>query len=181
MSNSRKALHSSDSVEWYTPEKYCAAARNILGNIDLDPASCSTANEKVKADEYLTKKDDGLSTKWHGKIFLNPPYGYTIVNGKQKSSIKIWTWRALAQYEKSNIEEGILLLNATTERSWFQPLWNFPICFTDHRIRFIDKHGNKQKNPTHGNVFIYLCESTLKAWKFKNEFDQFGHVVIPRK
>ena len=51
-------LKSSESVEWYTPKKYIEAARIVMGNIDLDPASSKMANEIVKAPAYFTRDDD---------------------------------------------------------------------------------------------------------------------------
>lgn len=52
------------SHEWYTPQRYIEAAREVLGGIDLDPASSALANETVKAARYFTIDDDGLSKTW---------------------------------------------------------------------------------------------------------------------
>ncbi len=48
--------------------------RAVLGQIDLDPASCEFAQKRVKAKRYFTKQDDGLQQRWFGNVFLNPPY-----------------------------------------------------------------------------------------------------------
>src|SRR5262245_6844094 len=60
--------------EWYTPPAYLEAARLVLGGIDLDPASSDVAQRRVRAGRYFTKKDDGLSRPWRGRVWLNPPY-----------------------------------------------------------------------------------------------------------
>ena len=65
----------SETNEWYTPEQYIASVRAVLGCIDLDPASCETANAVVQAAEIFTEADNGLRRAWHGRVFLNPPYG----------------------------------------------------------------------------------------------------------
>ena len=71
----REVMHSSAAVDWYTPAYLMGAVRELLGAIDLDPASCAAANETVGAARYFTEIDDGLAQRWHGRLFLNPPYG----------------------------------------------------------------------------------------------------------
>ena len=58
----------------YTPAKEVEAAREVLGTIDLDPASNPQAQETVKAEKFFTEDDDGLSKEWDGNVWLNPPY-----------------------------------------------------------------------------------------------------------
>lgn len=65
----------SGDVEYYTPPAIIAAAYLVLGTIDLDPASSATANERVKAVRIFTKADDGLQQEWHGKVWMNHPFG----------------------------------------------------------------------------------------------------------
>lgn len=58
------------SNEWYTPDRYIQAVKEVLGSIDLDPASCAEANQTVGATDYYTKEDDGLEQYWKGNVFL---------------------------------------------------------------------------------------------------------------
>src|SRR5262249_31538221 len=67
--NPLAALHSCQSTEWFTPAAYLEAAREVLGAIDLDPASCPQAQEAVRAAHYFTAADDGLSRPWHGRVW----------------------------------------------------------------------------------------------------------------
>src|SRR5437660_1484971 len=64
-----------DSFEWYTPKKYVEAARNVLGEIDLDPASSEQANRIVQAKLFYDQTRDGLTQTWKAQtVWLNPPY-----------------------------------------------------------------------------------------------------------
>jgi hypothetical protein len=40
-------IHSSESAEWFTPPRYIQAVREVLGGIDLDPASSRAASRIV--------------------------------------------------------------------------------------------------------------------------------------
>lgn len=168
-------IHSSKSNEWYTPALYIEAARELMGAIDLDPASCQDANDTVRAHRYFTREEDGLVQEWCGQnrmavsVWLNPPYGRTA----GESNAALWITKLLAEYEAGHVTEAVLLVNAVTERAWFQPLLDFPICFTNHRIRFQGANPDDDQ-PTHGNAFVYLGTDPDR---FKRLFSQFGTIV----
>ena len=152
-----------DSYEWYTPSEFVEAARNTMGRIELDPASCKEANKTVKADKFYTKEDDGLEMPWKGKVWLNPPYGEHV--GK-------FVARFVEAFKKGDIEEGVLLINgASFDADWFQPLWKGTLCFMNGRINF---SGSEGTSPTHGSAFVYFGPN---ATKFREEFKQYGAVV----
>lgn len=72
-----------ESYEWWTPLPLLALVHSVLGHIDTDPASCALANQRVKAKNFFTESDDGLSKEWKGRVFCNPP-------GKQRILIVRW-------------------------------------------------------------------------------------------
>lgn len=159
-------LVASNENEWYTPAKYVDAARLVLGTIELDPASCKRANKIVKAKSIYTAKDDSLHQPWTGRLWLNPPYGR--LAGE-------FIRRLVLEYEAGEVKAAIALVNAhCTDTDWFTPLWNYVLCFTDHRIDFDSGDREKQTSSTHGSVFAYLGSET-KA--FKAAFAEFGAVV----
>ena len=159
------ALRSSDSNEWYTPLRYIDAAREILGTIDLDPASSLAANETVKGTTIHTTEDDGLTQRWYGNVWLNPPYGGLSAP---------FTAKLLEEFEAGHVTAAVLLVNAnSTDTQWFQPLWNFTLCFTDHRINFVNPAGAKN-GATHGSVFVYFGPD---PHEFRRVFSPFGAVV----
>ena len=138
----------------------------MLGGIDLDPASCAKAQETVKARKFFTRENDGLVQPWFGRVFLNPPYGDLMPSFVRKTC---------ESYNSGQIDEAIILANAhSLDSSWFQPLWNGVLCFTDGRINFISGVGKESKQCTHGSVFCYLGPHDKK---FREVFRQFGRIV----
>lgn len=163
-------INTSSNNEWYTPRKYIEAARTVLGNIDLDPASSAYANETIHADKYYTIEDDGLRQRWDGRVFLNPPYGK---DGKE-SNQALWSRTLIEQYEEGIVLAAVLLVNAVPGNRWFAPLWDFPICFPDHRIRFYNESGEVGQ-PTHSNALVYLGDDVDT---FAEIFSEFGVVAV---
>lgn len=165
------------SNEWYTPAKYVDAAREVMGGIDLDPASCEMANRTVKAVRYYTKEENGLAQEWHAKtVWLNPPYGR--IHPEQKGSTKsyqpLFILKLLEAYGRGNIEQAICLTIGTScFMRWFQPLWDFPLCFHDGRIIF-DMPDGTQSDFGFGNIIAYLGPNESL---FTEHFSQFGRIV----
>lgn len=152
------------SNEWYTPAKYLDAVREVMGEIDLDPATTPEANKTVKAKRFYTEEHDGLRQDWDGRVFLNPPYG------------KLGSAFAAKLYEslESGVSEAILLVNSrATDADWFQPCFDGIICFTNHRIDF-DTPDEKTTSSTHGSCFVYFGPNKSK---FADVFGRFGNVV----
>lgn len=169
-SGGKLAAFSSESVEWYTPLEYIEAARKALGGtIDLDPASCAKANEVVKARRFFTREDDALRKKWKADAaWLNPPYA-----DDGKTDTGDWVTKMVEEHRAGNLKSGVLLVNAVTDRKWFRQLFDFAICFTDHRIEFYTPDG-QPKSPIAGNVFVYFGAARKR---FAAAFKEFGSTV----
>ncbi len=66
----------SNGVDFGTDEKILNAARRVIGDIELDPASAAWANQRVRAKRFFTVADDGLSRPWIARtVWLNHPFG----------------------------------------------------------------------------------------------------------
>jgi CspA family cold shock protein len=70
--------HSFDD-EWNTPAEVFTLERQVLGSIDLDPASNRAAQQIVRARRFVTKADNGLDRPWRGRVWLNPPYSPALI------------------------------------------------------------------------------------------------------
>lgn len=165
------ANFSSESFEWYTPGKYIEAVREALGDIDLDPASSEQANRTIKAKEIFTEEQDGLELDWHGRVFVNPPYGKSSEYGSLAGA---FCNKAMAEYETGNVQACIILVNSVHSQNWQAPLYDYTVCFVDHRIQFVSSDGEENKNPTFQNIFVYLGQNEQR---FANAFAKFGYVM----
>jgi len=156
--------------EWYTPETYLIAARDVMGGIDLDPATSSLANERVRAECIFTEDDNGLIHDWHGRVWLNPPYS--------QPAIAHFADKVVAEYSQGNIDAAIVLTHNYTDTAWFHTLAkaSAAICFTRGRIAFESPDGRKA-SPTQGQAFFYFGESKQL---FVKVFVDIGVVVEVR-
>lgn len=105
--------HSSESWEHPTPQDVVQAARSVMGEIDLDPASSTTFNERIKAKDIFTEFDDGLARNWHGRVFLNPPGGAFSL---KESEAKKLTFRKRKATKRALLKERRALDSAHVRR-----------------------------------------------------------------
>jgi ParB family chromosome partitioning protein len=159
------------SNEWYTPPQYADAARNVMGGIGLDPASCAAANQFIRATRYYTKADNGLLQPWFGRIWLNPPYGRA--KGGSVSFQAEFIRKLLHEWSRHSIAQAVLLCTADPDERWFQPLWRFPLCFAYPQIRFF-RPGLPPEKHIMGSCFVYLGSHEDA---FTEAFKPFGRVI----
>lgn len=193
------ARHTCDSPEWYTPSPFVEAAREVMGGIDLDPASHEEANQTVKAVRFVTEAEDGLSQQWSGRVFVNPPGGLVA---------EFWLKSIASREAEQLIWIGYSLEQLQTLQqigAVFTPL-DFPICVTSKRIAFVENVEKKTRrlakmvaegeapgaslakqkaaaairagkepasSPSHSNYVTYIGANTEA---FERVFSKFGQV-----
>jgi len=155
--------------EWYTPSNIVEAARNVLGFIDLDPASSDKANEVVKAERYYTKADDGLKKDWAGRVWMNPPYSHP--------EIGYFVGKLVEGFDDGSICSAITLTDATTDTKWAHDLFErlSAICFVQRRVKFIQGDTGEPGSPLKGQMFCYLGDN---IHGFQKEFSEFGQIFF---
>lgn len=90
--------------EWLTPPAIIAD----LGPFDLDPCA-ATVPPWPTAKRMISLPADGLAEEWHGRVWLNPPYGRE-------------TWRWMERLAEHG--DGIALTFARTETAgFFAQVW----------------------------------------------------------
>ncbi len=142
-----------NSDEWYTPDDWLELVRQALGGgIDLDPASCAKAQNRVRARRWYGKKDDGLSRKWHGRVFLNPPFSQPLCSE--------FIAKLIAEHEAGRVKAAIVLLNASTDTRWFHDLAHrYTFLLTAGRIAFLDSRGKPVEGNRVGQVLFCLGDA----------------------
>lgn len=153
-------VNNSKDDEWYTPARYIDAAREVMGSIDLDPASNDFANQTVMASEYYSEETNGLLQEWYGNIWMNPPYSTALLS------------QFADKLANSSFEQAIVLVNNATETAWFEKMVSkaTAVVFHKGRIRFVKRDG-EHGAPLQGQAFIYYGDN---AGRFLDVFGQFG-------
>lgn len=162
--------HNSGENEWYTPPEYIAAARESMGGIDTDPASSATANATVGADQYFTAADDGLSQRWRGRVWMNPPYAQPLCSRFAAAVVQ--------KYRDGEIDQAVILVNNATETAWFQLMLTTAaaVCFPRGRVRFLDPSGAAIGAPLQGQAVIYMGPNVDR---FRAAFGGIGAILVP--
>ena len=135
-------------VEWLTPPELVKQ----LGEFDLDPCSPIDA-PFYHAKKHYTILDDGLSKKWSGRVYLNPPYG---------RGMELWLEKL------KNHGNGIALIFARTEtKCFFEHIWYNAdaVLFVKGRIKFYHVSGIQGGTPGAPSVFIAYGKENATALK----------------
>lgn len=113
--------------EWLTPPEVIAA----LGEFDLDPCSPGDRRPWDTAKCHFDLATNGLRQPWHGRVWLNPPYGRETGD---------WLAR-LADHG-----DGIALIFARTETDmFFRHVWERAdaVLFLRGRLHFHHVDGRR--------------------------------------
>lgn len=124
-----KALYSSNSEEWATPQALFDELNREF-HFTLDP--CATP-ENAKCSHFFTRDENGLAQSWRGEtVFCNPPYGRGVEE-----------WVKKAHEEALKGATVVLLIAARTDTAYFHDY-----IYEQHEIRFIRGrlHFNESKN-----------------------------------
>lgn len=135
-----------ESTEWLTPPEIIKA----LGKFDLDP--CAHPRQYYRtATMMISPPADGLSVEWSGRVWLNPPYGATVLP----------KWM-----NRMSQSTGIALVPSRTEvERWFFPfVWEAAsaILFVRGRIYFHRPDGSTEGNAGHGSVLVAYGASEIE-------------------
>jgi hypothetical protein len=115
--------HTPQTTAWVTPRWVF----DWLGRFDLDPATFENHPWPCAAENRVI---DGLSTPWHGRVFLNPPF----TNGQIEPFVERMALHG----------NGVLIVAARVETGWFQD-YVFgaaqAVWFPRKRVQFCNQSG----------------------------------------
>ena len=128
--------------EWYTPKEIIDA----LGKFDLDP--CAPVNPLWQTAEIMyNKNQDGLTKKWIGRVWLNPPYSRPLIEQFVKR---------LAEHGNGIMFQDIIFEKATAMK------------FLRNRIRFFRPDGTRGDSPGCGSNLIAFGEDNAEILRTCN-------------
>ncbi|MGW5383907.1 DNA N-6-adenine-methyltransferase [Nocardia sp. NPDC003963] len=112
---------------WLTPPGLLAS----LGDFDLDPAASPDPRPWPTAATHICPPEDGLTARWHGRVFCNPPYG-----------------RHIGRWLSKLVEHGTgtALTFARTDTTWFHSyVWEAAtaVLFLRGRLHFYRPDGSR--------------------------------------
>jgi hypothetical protein len=169
---SPRGFGSDNSFEWYTPSHYLECARQVLGEIDVDPASSAAAQQQVQAAIYYTRESDGLGQPWHGRVWCNPPYARRVVEA--------FVQKLLEEFHAGRTTEALLLTNAYSDTAWWHQAAAAcsALCLTKGRIYFLRPDGEQPTQPNFGSSFFYYGH---QVGRFRAAFAPHGLIMRPAK
>jgi hypothetical protein len=114
--------------ELYTPKHIFDALKVIF---DLDVCAPAGGPLHVPAVEYFDEEADGLTAKWFGCVWMNPPFS------KPSPWVKKWL-------EHGN---GIALLPLSGNSRWWRDLWHSQagVLMVEPNTGFINTDGEERK------------------------------------
>jgi hypothetical protein len=166
------AVHfSSETPEHYTPQTFLALVHELFGGIpDLDPCS-NTGTPNVAAHRHYTIEDDGLKHPWHGRVFLNPPYG---------RELPAWVEKLRREWLGTEVTEIVALLPSRTDTEWFNTLTketgDAVLCFLYGRLTFV---GNSDPAPFPSMVVYFGPHHDVFATIFANQGSLWQRPPLP--
>ena len=141
-------------VEWYTPEWILDGARTLMGGIELDPASCESANRIVRADRIFTKEDSGLDRIWEARsLWMNPPFARGLIDR--------FVDRLVQSVAHGSVSQAVMLTHNNTDTEWFHVALQATSCFAllRGRVKYWSDRGESSA-PLNGAVLYFYGIST---------------------
>ena len=188
----------SEGYEWITNRDLVDSAHELMGGIDLDPASSAKANEYVGARSFYTPQDDGLNDQqWFGRVYVFPPPNtyfwdkkndcWTPTRGMSPSLTSghaAW-WRTLKKkWLAREVEQAIFFSNFIDTVMYNQDMFDFPVCIMKARptlLRHYFDDNRVERKRTGCSIIVYLQprdETSEKTQDFIDIYSEKGRILV---
>jgi ParB family chromosome partitioning protein len=196
MNNHQHINATSGDVEWFTPSFIIEAVRATLGSIELDPASCKAANERVGASLFFGIHDNSLFRPWIAKtLFQNHPFGKAEEACKSDCQKQIknkthkhhdypyygnmaWINKLESEFAIGHVENACCITFNATSEAWFQPLLRRPICFLTPRTNYVGPDGKPVSGVSKGSAVTLFSGSDQLLGRFYRVFSNLGTIKV---
>ena len=123
----RAIRHSGENDSCYTPPEIFEA---LAITFDLDVCAPKGGLPWIPAKKSYSKDEDGLTSPWFGRVWMNPPYS-----------------KPLPWVEKFIVHGNGIALLPTSQGKWMDMLWNDErtAWVIGHKIRYIKPNGERFK------------------------------------
>lgn len=149
------------SSDWLTPPHILKA----LGHFELDP--CASQNQPWStATTMIAPPQDGLAFDWHGRVWLNPPYG---------KELYVWLEK-LAKHG-----DGVAITFARTETKGFVDwVWKCAtgLLFLDGRLHFHYPKTGEQAKGNSGGASVLIAYGISNFHSLQTS-ELPGTIVVP--
>lgn len=165
--------HLSKSAEWFTGYELLLRSLKVLGEVDLDPASCLSANERVGARTFFDTEQNGLNQDWYkyaGKVLINPP-------GDRRGRLVKAFWDKLRSYD-GQLTSAIWIGFSLEQLRYLPNLGDATIVIPRKRPVYLKPDGSEARSPTHGGYVAYLdFRANSEHGKFVNAFQDIANIL----
>jgi hypothetical protein len=161
-----RAMHLSESADWGSPPEVIQLARDVLGRIDLDPATSNYWNHHgVRANYIIGALGETMPWAVRGRgtpvtVFLNPP------GDKSGQLVKAFWSRLVHEWTCGVVDSAVwvgfsLEQLVTLQSAPINPM-TLPMVVPRRRLSFLFRSGHanapptQAKAPTHGNYLTLL-------------------------
>ena len=139
---------SSATDEWSTPQDFFDRLNNEF-HFDLDVCALPSS---AKCNRYFSPDDDGLTQKWSGVCWMNPPYGEVIGQ-----------WIEKARLSANDGTTVVCLVPARVDTGWWWDHCRYgEIRFLRGRLKF---GGSNNSAPFPSAVVIFGVPSKVVWWE----------------
>ncbi len=147
----KSKIYKNKKDDWHTPKEIV----ELFGHFDMDPCTTKDSAKRLEIKNYYTKRDNGLTKEWTGKVWLNPPF----------SNKEEWIKKA-RDYVNGGGEVFLLLPLSPETKIWHECiLGNAIIYIPNKRISFLENGKSKGKGSSFTSVIVEMTKT--RNYKYK--------------